>query len=73
MSITITLAQTVSAAGYAEVESLAQELYAHDSNFKDRAMKVQRGSATVVTDSQDALRAALLQLMVEGVLSRSSD
>lgn len=69
MSISITIANSVSASDYARIEQLAQVLREQDGNFRGRSVTVQRGPATVVSDSQDTLRGALLQLLVEGVLS----
>lgn len=70
MSITITLSNTVSEAGFARVEELAQQLEARDGNFQGRTISMQRGAATAVTDTDDRLRAALLQLMVDSVLEQ---
>ncbi|MCE1193445.1 MAG: hypothetical protein LWW96_14955 [Acidovorax sp.] len=69
MSITITVATTVSAADYARIEQLAEVLREKDGNFKGRTVTVEWGAATVITDTQDKLRGALLQLLVESVLS----
>ena len=70
MSITITVARSVSFADYARIEELADLLRAQDRNFKDRVVIVQWGATTSVTDTQDRLRGALLQLLVENVLSK---
>ena len=70
MSITITIATSVSAADYARIEQLAEVLREKDGNFRGRAVTVERGPTTAITDTQDKLRGALLQLLVEGVLSR---
>lgn len=70
MSITITVASSVSAADYARIEQLAEVLREKDGNFRGRSVTVERGPATAITDTQDKLRGALLQLLVEGVLSR---
>lgn len=70
MSITITLSSTVSEAGLARVEELAHQLQARDGNFQGRTISMQRGTATAVTDTDDRLRAALLQLMVDSVLEQ---
>ena len=68
MSITITIANTVSHAGFTRVDELAHQLEARDGNFQGRTITMQRGTATAVTDPDDGLRAALLQLMVDSVL-----
>ncbi|RYH68086.1 MAG: hypothetical protein EON54_02945 [Alcaligenaceae bacterium] len=69
VSIIITIARAVQDDQFGEVQALTRQLYLHDGNFQGRAMTVERGAATVVTDSQDILRGALLQLMVESVLA----
>ena len=68
MSITITVARSVSFADYARIEELADLLRMQDRNFKDRVVTVQWGPATTVSDTHDRLRGALLQLLVENVL-----
>jgi hypothetical protein len=50
MSITITVARSVSFADYARIEELAELLRAQDRNFKDRAVTVpQRRYRTPMT------------------------
>lgn len=68
MTITITVADAVSASGYGSIVVLADGLEHGDSNFKGRSIAVQRGQLTGVTDSHDDLRAALLMLLVAGTL-----
>jgi hypothetical protein len=70
MGSTITVAHTVSADDFEQVELLARHLQGSDYNFSGRAIWVLRGSHTAVTDTDDELRAALLRLMVEGLLNR---
>jgi len=70
MSSTITVANSISDGDYARVEILARHLQSTtgDANFNGRAIWVQRGLVTGVTDTSDDLRAALLMLLVDGVL-----
>lgn len=72
MSITITVAKGVSEQDFQQVEALARHLQGTDYNFSGRAIWVERGLSTTVTDPHDALRAALLRLMVDGLLSKLS-
>ena len=68
MAITITLSRTVSPADHLRVEELVSNLKNQEGDFKGRAISLAQGSSTFVVDSQDGLRGALLQLMVESVL-----
>lgn len=72
MSITITVAKGVSEEDFQQIEALARQLQGTDYNFSGRAIWVERGLSTAVTDPQDALRAALLRLMVDELLSKRS-
>ncbi|CAN7533384.1 hypothetical protein ASF11_12140 [Acidovorax sp. Leaf76] len=71
MGITVTLARNISDKDFQEVEALVRHLQATDYNFDGRAIWVERGAVTDVHDPQDALRAALLELMVNGILSEA--
>ncbi|WP_426304229.1 hypothetical protein ACN9MJ_14790 [Acidovorax facilis] len=72
MSITITIASTVSANAFESVVVLAGRLERGDANFKDRAIAGRRGPLTSVIDATDDLRAALLRLLVDGTLNHRS-
>jgi hypothetical protein len=69
MGITITVSHTTSDPDFKKVEALAKHLQGNDYNFSGRAICVERGLVTEVKDTQDALRGALLWLMVEAVLN----
>lgn len=69
MSITITLSKSVTEQDLDNVLELVQYLQESDFNFLGRAIRVQRGFVTTVEDTDDALRGALLRLLVESVLS----
>lgn len=68
MGITVTLARNISDKDFQQVEDLVRHLQGTDYNFSGRAIWVERGAVTAVHDPKDALRAALLQLMVDGML-----
>ncbi|RYH45375.1 MAG: hypothetical protein EON54_16730 [Alcaligenaceae bacterium] len=69
MSIIVCVAKSVSAPHYRQVEAMVHRLENSDYNFKDRAIRLERGFATVVTDTKDVLRGALLQLIVDSVIN----
>lgn len=69
MAITVTIAKTLSDADFATVDMLVRELQETDQNFAGRAIFVERGSFTAVYDPADAMREALLMLMVRAVLN----
>lgn len=73
MAITITLPRTVSLADHLRVEALVSTLRNQEGDFKGRAISLAQGSSTFVVDSQDGLRGALLQLMVESVLEDADE
>ena len=73
MSITITLSRTVSPASHLRVEEFISTLKSQDGDFKGRVISLVQGTSTFVVDSQDGLRGALLQLMVESVLEDSEN
>jgi len=68
MGITVTLARHISDNDFQQVEAFVRHLQGTDYNFSGRAIWVERGAVTAVHDPKDALRGALLQLMVDGIL-----
>ena len=52
----------------AYVGVVVRQLTDTDHNFKGRAIPVQRGPATFVTDTDDVLRGALMRVMVGSLL-----
>ncbi|HTH09885.1 MAG TPA: hypothetical protein VMA55_09975 [Acidovorax sp.] len=68
MAITVTLARSVSLAAYRRVEDFIEQLSQQNGDFKGRVILLARGSTTSVSDEQDNLRGALLQIMVDSVL-----
>jgi hypothetical protein len=69
MAITVTIARSVSFADYRRVEDFIEQLTQQNGDFKGRVILLARGSTTSVSDDQDSLRGALLQLLVESVLA----
>ena len=69
MAIIVTLARSVSFADYRRVEDFIEQLSQQNGDFKGRVISLAHGSTTAVSDEQDSLRGALLQLLVESVLA----
>lgn len=76
MSINITVAHAVPDEAYERIVALTDTLCETDTNFEGVPIEVIRGDMTnvalVVSDSEDALRETLLQLLVEDALGVES-